>query len=125
MTLQQIVGRVTTNIAIAEGYLTRPSIPWDQRNPGDLIKGNLGHQTPDGKYEYDLHSDGWLDLEGMWSRILGGHHPWYPVTATWDEIAKTYTGEEEFHLWALNLCTGLGVSTAQTLGEYLAANLTT
>lgn len=124
MTLQAIVGRVTTAVAIAEGYMQQKGIPWTQRNPGDLIKGNLGHQTPDGKYEYDLHSDGWLDLEGMWHRILSGTHPWYPLTGTWDMIAKEYTGEDAFHNWAVNVCTVLGVSTSQTLAEFLAANLT-
>jgi hypothetical protein len=124
MTSDQLVGLVTTNVAIAEGYFVRGDIPWTQRNPGDLTLGNLGHQTPDGKYTYDLHSQGWTDLEGMWHRILSGTHPWYPTTMTWDDVAKKYTGEENFHAWAVNVCSGLKVPTSQTLAEFLAANLT-
>jgi hypothetical protein len=122
--MTQLLGRITTAIAIAEGYPVIKAIPWQQRNPGDLIKGFTGHQTADGKYEYDLHSDGWLDLEGMWSRILSGLHPWYPLSNTWDKIAETYTGETNFHDWAVNVCNALGVSTSDTVDAYLKANLT-
>jgi hypothetical protein len=122
MNINQLVGQLTSAWAIAEGYTATHDIPWNQKNPGDLTAGSRGNWTPNGKMTYTLHSSGWLDLEDMARTILTGGSTLYPLTITFGDMAKKYTGESSWCGWLRAVCQLLDVQPTDTIDGWKTKN---
>jgi len=123
MTKNQAIGLLTSLAAIAEGYTTTTTIPWKQRNPGDMTLSRVGKPTPNGKVTYDLHSQGWQDLEAQFERIFSGKDPLYPSVMTWEELEARYTGSPLPTFWGTFFANHLKVYLSDPIRDWWRANV--
>jgi len=124
MNMKEIIGKLSSLIAIQEGYLGQANIPWKQRNPGDLIWAPSGTQTPDGKFAFTLHSEGWAAHEALVANALSGQHAQYPAAMSWAAFSQTWTGSAWPNPWGIGICHALTVDPQSRVADWVAYNLT-
>lgn len=119
-TLQQLAYDLANAIAIGEGYPSRTTIPWTQRNPGDLTHAPHATPTANGKFLFVSHSLGWADHEAHCLAILEGREPNYSLSMTIIEFATKYVGGKPSPGWLYPIIVTLGAIPGETLAAFVA-----
>jgi hypothetical protein len=111
------VQKIAQAIARAEGFYVQGSIPQRANNPGDLELGDLGNGTISGKTVFPSASQGWQRLYVQVQGMLDGSSKIYGPDWTIQDVASTYTGNDNASSWAQNVADYLGVGTDTQLGQ--------
>jgi len=122
MTNDEIIGLLSDLTAQAEGYPRPGTLPWKQKNPGDLTAAPNSTPTPDGKVQFVLHSTGWAMLERQWRLMLAGNDPEYPAAQTWADLSARYSGQPYPNPWGQFITSELGVNPQSAVADWLAGH---
>lgn len=117
-----IVQSIAQAIATAEGSFSSPSaLPRRANNPGDLMLGDIGFGTINGKTIYATVEDGWNALYHQVRLMLTGVSAYYTPDMTITQMAEKYTGGDNPLSWAMNVARSLGVSIETKLSDLLGS----
>lgn len=110
-----------------EGFGIPGAIPTRAHNPGDIVMGDIGNGTINGKTIFASDVDGWNALYKQIQLWVDGQSDYIGPTNTWREIGYIYVcgpngGQcQGGQNWGLNVSAALGVSPDSTLQEYMNA----
>lgn len=112
--------KIAAAIAKAEGSGKPGAIPTIANNPGDLVEGDLGNGTIQGKTVFASAQEGLTALENMVSGWLTGNSRIYSPDMTISEISTWYVNgtadaTAASDAWASNVANALGLSVNDPL----------
>ena len=97
-------------IAQAEGYGIAGAIPTVANNPGDLVSGDIGYGTIQGKTIFPSAAAGWGALQNQVNLITSGKSTaGYTPTMTIAQVSNLYSGSSNGN-WGNNVASILGVT---------------
>ncbi len=113
------IARFAYAIAHAEGFGVPDALPTRAHNPGDLKLGDRGNGTIQGKTVFASDADGWLALKAQIRLMWLDRSDYYGPDDTFQEIAVTWTGGDNWQAWLSIVSRDLGVTAQTTLRGYL------
>jgi hypothetical protein len=118
-TIEDGIARMATAIAHAEGYGIPDAVPTRANNPGDLKLGDRGNGTVSGKTVFGSSTEGWEALKAQIRLMWLDRSDYYGPDDTFQDIAVTWTGGDNWQSWLAIVSRDLGVSANTTLRGYL------
>jgi hypothetical protein len=119
------VTQLATAIATAEGFFSSDPnvVPRRANNPIDLTDGlgvpTLGNANKEGVKIFGSIADGWKAAYIQVTAMLDGSSKHYTVGMSIFQVAKVFTGNDNPAAWANNCASVLGLSTSNTLQDFL------
>lgn len=117
--IEERIALMASAIAHAEGFGIPGTLPTRTHNPGDLKLGDRGYGTEQGKTIFGTASEGWEALKAQIRIMYLGRSDFYVPDNTFEQIAYTYTGGDNWRAWLSTVTADLGVSPSTTLRGYL------
>ncbi len=118
-TVRANINRLGFAISKAEGCGIPGALPTRAKNPGDLKLGDVGNGLLDGKTIFTTAQDGWNALFNQLKLIVGGKSGFYTVNDTFEQMARTWTGNDNWASWAATVTAQLKVAQSTRLGDFL------
>ncbi len=113
------INRLGFAISKAEGFGIPGTLPTRAKNPGDLKLGDVGNGLLSGKTIFTTAQDGWNALFNQLKLIVGGKSGFYTVNDTFEQFARTWTGNDNWASWAATVTATLKVTQSTRLGDFL------
>jgi hypothetical protein len=121
------VSALARGISVAEGFGVNGAIPTRANNPGDLAVGDkgLGVLGPSRVTVFASITEGWDALYRIVRGWLTGKSSIYFLDDSIFEVARKYvngpqaSANQDSEAWAANVANEIGMSTSNTLREFL------